>query len=194
MLTHHDIKVKLKQLRRTQGELGEAIGMPYHTINRTVNGERVLRATEMIKIEAQLELWETAFTPHAGGRTKEVDRIPFYTTPSADNTAVNLGKSAVIELVKAHPSQDTDQRPFAVRIANDLMSPRFEPGETAYIARIMPRRYDDCLIERTDGTAVVCRYTMQKDGMVFCEQLNPETELRFPAKDVIAVHKVVGRG
>lgn len=74
---------------------------------------------------------------------------------------------------------------FIVRTTGESMYPRLRSGEPVVVeVNVPPVRFDDVLVEMSDGTGMVKEYRGQKDGVLFLWQYNPEGEVRVPQTQV----------
>lgn len=82
---------------------------------------------------------------------------------------------------------------YAVRVHDDSMSPRYEPGE---VLQVDPYRQakpgDHVIIQLTDDQAFIKRLVRRGGGVVVCVQLNPKKEVEYKQSAVKSVHLVVG--
>lgn len=89
---------------------------------------------------------------------------------------------------------------YAVLIAGDSMSPRYQDGEIAFVDPTRQVKKGDYVVAqiRIDDNqppyAYVKRFIRHNTCELVLEQLNPEKELFFPHEQVVSVHFIVLAG
>jgi phage repressor protein C with HTH and peptisase S24 domain len=117
---------------------------------------------------------------------------------------IELHLSEALDYLGRPPSLSTDPDAYAVEIIGDSMSPRFEPGERAFVSPRAPVRIGDDVIvqlkgngedQLADRVAMVLIKRLAKRGPAFLElrQFNPDRTFRIEMDRVAAVHRVKGR-
>lgn len=82
---------------------------------------------------------------------------------------------------------------YAVRVQDDCMSPRYEPGELLLVDPFRHAKPGDyVIIQLKDGQAFVKRLERRAGGIVACSQLNPKKAVEWKAEKVKSIHLVVG--
>jgi phage repressor protein C with HTH and peptisase S24 domain len=82
---------------------------------------------------------------------------------------------------------------YAVRVHDDSMSPRYEPGEVLLVDPYRQAKPDDhVVIQLTDGQAFIKRLVRRGGGIVACAQLNPKKNIEYKQAQIKAIHLVVG--
>lgn len=122
--------------------------------------------------------------------------VPLYGyTGASSATRRIIAEQRLLGYVPAHPNQAHMHDAFALQVSDVSMSPRYEPGETVYLApNQWPRRGQDCVLITTENESLVKRFERRSDLGVHLHQLNPDEDLVIAAEEVSAVHAVVGRG
>ncbi len=154
-----------------------------------MTGERKdLRQTETQAIEQALAEME-------GRSSRPAGMIPLLGYAAAGGTDLIVWNADdPVQWVEAPPMLDGSSDILAIRVSGDSMEPRLFAGEVIYVGRkLAPSRNGDAVIEFNDGTAVVKSYGGTRQGYVFARQYNPDSELRFDASTVKAVHAVLWR-
>lgn len=206
-----DIKSKLREVRATQQDLASFMGVNHRAVFRIVNGERKsLTTVEAEAIRRFFELRERPVVPDklvndfaeessrgtlpraTGGRSD----IPLFGgADTPEGWMISLAAAHQVGRIMAHPSQATARRAFAVEVVDDSMSPRFEPGERAYVAAgTMPEKGKYCLLEYKDLTARIVQFVERRERQVIFRQLNPPKQIVLKAGDGFTVHAIVGQG
>lgn len=91
------------------------------------------------------------------------------------------------------PALSTVKDAFAVYVHDDCMSPKFEPGEIAWIHPTRPvAPGNHVIIELADGQAFIKRLVRRTGSHVICLQYEPRKEIRFDIKKVKRLYYVVG--
>ncbi len=82
---------------------------------------------------------------------------------------------------------------YAVRVHDDSMSPRYEPGTVLLVDPFRaPKPGDNVIIQLTDGQAFVKVLQRRAAGIVACGQFNPKKTIEYKQSRVKSVHLVVG--
>ncbi len=82
---------------------------------------------------------------------------------------------------------------YAVRVHDESMSPRFEPGTVLLVDPFRaPKPGDNVIIQLADGQAFVKVLTRRAGGIVACSQFNPKKTLEYKQAKVKSLHLVVG--
>lgn len=205
-----EIKPRLRAARASTQELADFMGVEHHIADNIVNARRKhLRQAEVEIIRRFFELRERPLYPEPGPANADARRphevgdhspgraeIPLFAgTDTPDGWMLSLSAHQQVGRVMAHPSQARAGRAFAVEVVDDKMSPRFEPGEIAYVtAGILPRKGQDCLVEYKNLTAQLLQFVERNDRRVVLRQLNPVEQVILKPGDGFVIHAVVGRG
>ncbi len=193
-----DLPSRLKRAGRSQAELARHLRLDPSSLTKTIKGQRVLKADEMMAIEAFFESAPSdpnAPIDLASRRRSGQRRIPVYGYAAAGgDDRIAYADGRVIEWIDPPPLWSGAGDLIAVRVVGVSMEPRLFEGEmvVAQLA-LPPARNRDCLIEMQDGSALVKTYATQKDGFVFCHQWNPDKEVRLKTDDVKALHAIIWR-
>ena len=82
---------------------------------------------------------------------------------------------------------------YAVRVHDDSMSPRYEPGTVLLVDPFRaPKPGDNVIIQLSDGQAFVKVLARRSGGIVACSQFNPKKTIEYKQTRVKAIHLVVG--
>lgn len=186
------LKRRLQKAGRNQEELAEALNISPWSASRLVRGQRTMKALEATRIDtwlAETASDQTKDGPSVGGK------IPLYGYAAGSSPErVAFTSSRALDWIDGPPHQVFSGPVAALRVAGDSMEPRLFAGEEVLIALdLPPARGRDCVLEFKDGTAAVKTYEKSRDGWIFCRQYNPDSEVRFAASEVKAVHAVLWR-
>ncbi|SFF45289.1 XRE family transcriptional regulator [Aureimonas phyllosphaerae] len=102
----------------------------------------------------------------------------------------------VIDYARRPPGIAAVRNVFAIHVLGDSMSPRFEVGDLAYCGGRHAVPGDDVVIElqgEPGGSrrGYVKRLVQRTAKELIVRQFNPAIELRFPMKEVKAIHRVI---
>ena len=200
-----DIKGRLKAVRASVAELAIFMEVDYHVADRIVNAKRKhLTTIEAESIERFLALRERPNYVEAerverpSGVEQATARAEIPLFGGADTQhgwMLSLSAHSQVGRAMAHPKQATARRAFAVEVVDDSMSPRFEPGEIAYVAGgQMPRKGQDCLVEFADLTARILQFVDRSERTITFRQLNPPQNVTRQLSEKLQIHAIVGRG
>lgn len=82
---------------------------------------------------------------------------------------------------------------YAVDVAGDSMSPRFEPGNRLWVRPKGPVRAGDDVVIQLDGErAIVKRLIRKTEKFIIVAQFNPTKEIKIPKDEVRQIDLVVG--
>lgn len=82
---------------------------------------------------------------------------------------------------------------YAVRVHDESMSPRYEPGTVLLVDPFrQPKPGDNVIVQLTDGQAFVKVLQRRAAGLVVCLQFNPKKTIEYKQARVKALHLVVG--
>lgn len=110
------------------------------------------------------------------------------------------GDDDVVGHIEAPPRLAGVPDAYAVYVIGDSMSPRYEPGEVVCVNPYLPPRRDDYVvvkISEDNGVTVagfIKRFIEMNERELRCSQLKPIKTLKWPRKNVIAVHRIVWAG
>ncbi len=214
------MKNRIREIRRAQGltlqKLGDRIGTTPQQIHRLEKGNRRLTTdwmervasglgvhpTELIADDAELATRSSGGPPAAandpGLRVAEIPAyggadLPVLGTAKGGSDALLFNDGEVAERV-ARPSLLAGAiQGYAVYMTGDSMEPRYQALELLYVNPARPVT-GGCyaVVQKTNGEALVKRFVRRDDRVVVLEQLNPRAEIRIPAEEVAAVHRIVG--
>lgn len=179
---------------KTNADLGRLLGLDGSQVTRIIKGARQIQRHEWRKIEDWL-----------GGSLQEIEQhdvaimpglVPLYGWAGAASAErLTFAEQTLIGAVPRHPNQANVRGAFALRVSDESMVPRYEPGEIVYVApNQWPAREQDCVLVTHEGYGYLKRFVRRADGAVTVHQLNPAQDLAFKLDDISAMHAVVGRG
>lgn len=197
-----------KGRERSQGEVGEILGMSAQAWQKHEAGERKLPDEKIDKVllfldadreELELErarILGTPMTRPSGMETRSRDFV-FDVFGRARTSAAG---SEIYDI--ANPMQRVDLRQVlgtnigAMRMAGDSMVPWAESGELVLFDRdAYPRRGAGCVIETDTGQAHVRRYEKTDGSTLYASELHPEPRIvTFDLRKVVGVYAVTLRG
>lgn len=110
--------------------------------------------------------------------------------------AMQLQSDTPIEFVSRPVGVATIAQLYALYVTGESMSPRFEHGELVYVAPRPVRKGDYVVVQATDASgdriAYLKRYLGRTaDDGISLEQFNPAGTLTVPARDLIAIHRIL---
>lgn len=179
---------------KTNADLGRLLGVDGSQVTRIIKAQRQIQRHEWRKIEDWL-----------GGSLQDVEQadvaimpglVPLYGWAGASSDErLTFAEQTLIGAVPRHPNQNNVRGAFALRVSDESMVPRYEPGEIVYVApNQWPAREQDCVVVTDEGYGYLKRFVRRAEGAVTVHQLNPSKDLVFKMEDVSAMHAVVGRG
>lgn len=172
-------------------DLGRLLGLDSPQITRIFKGRRRIQRHEWRKIEGWLG--GQTLAPPAGEPVAFLPgTVPLYGWTGHDDRLA-LGPDDLLGAVPMHPAQANVRDAFAVQVADETMAPRYDPGETIYLApRRWPKPGKDCLVQLRDGRAFVARLLRRHEGQVELTRFGGPP-LLLPVDELEAIHAVVGR-
>lgn len=112
-----------------------------------------------------------------------------------ESQVMNLGEA--VDMVRRPPGLTEAKGIYALYIAGDSQSPRFETGELIFVHPHRPcGPGDDVVVQvRDDHDEVVCalvkRLVRRTNSVVTLRQFNPPTEFDVPAARIHAIHRIL---
>ncbi len=181
-------------LRRA--ELGRLLGVDASQVTRIFDGRRRIQRHEWRKIEGWLGQSVTEGVADIDDVAIMPGMVPLYGwAGAASDDRLTLAKQTLLGAVPRHPNQANVLSAFALKVQDDSMVPRYEPGEVIYLApNQWPGREQDCVLVTREGYGYLKRFRARTGERLKLIQFNPERELEFDVADVAAMHSVVGRG
>lgn len=115
-----------------------------------------------------------------------------------------LHLAEVLDYLGRPPSMQTDPDAYCVEIVGESMSPRFEPGERAYVSPRSAVSIGADVIVQLKGAGeedladrvvmvLIKRLVKRSPKFIELRQFNPDMTFRVPIERVAAVHRVKGR-
>ncbi|WP_309628224.1 S24 family peptidase [Brevundimonas sp.] len=178
-----------------KSELGRLLGIDASQVTRIFDDRRRIQRHEWRKVES----WLGQEISRAG-ETSEISILPgmvplYGWAGAASDDHLTLAQQTLLGAVPRHPNQANIIGAYALKVAGDSMVPRYEPGETIYIApNQWPSRDQDCVLVTKDDYGYLKRYVGRDAKTVTLTQFNPPRDWSFEKDNVAAVHAVVGRG
>lgn len=184
-------------------ELSEKVGVKAHTIRRYTRQEaqpRIELAEKIanvfgVHVNEVLGASIIQTTPPDASAKQAL--MPAYGAVQAGIGFDITDVTAPVEMVTVPDYLANAPSPYAVFVTGDSMEPRFTAGELLYVHPGKPIRRNDYVIVQLQADnsnhAIVKRLVKQSEEELIVEQLSDGQTRNIPAKDVIAVHRVVGQ-
>jgi phage repressor protein C with HTH and peptisase S24 domain len=222
------IKELRDKLKISQADLAEAVGTSQPQIKRLEAGDRKLtkewaeRLSPHLKVTAEELLFgnpnvaesikvnspssavqQEEELPNAFIRDKVEGlgrRIPVYGQAVGGVDGEFLMNGSILYEVMAPPIISNISGAYAVQVAGDSMSPRYEDGEICFVDPKRRVKRGDYVIAqiRQEGhgplLAYVKRFIRQNSIELVLEQFNPPKQLRFAGETVVSVHYIALAG
>lgn len=209
------MKNRIRELRLRQDltlqRLADRIGTTPQQIHRLERGVRRLSTewmervasglgvhpTELIANEADLAMRSGA-GDGAGIRVRELPAygaidLPVYGTAVGGSDTLLFNDGEVTERLARPALLAGAVQAYAVYMTGDSMEPRYRALELLYVNPARPVTAGCyAVVQKANGEALVKRFRSRDDHAVVLEQLNPDSEIRIPAEDVTAIHRIVG--
>lgn len=102
-----------------------------------------------------------------------------------------------VDYVRRAPGLVAARDAYALYVENESMEPRFPPGELVLVHPGRPVRSADAVVvqiqtaEHAPIETFIKIMVRRTNGDLICRQYNPEAEIRFSAKTVLCVHRVL---
>lgn len=195
LLTWFDVAERLKGVERgAQSRLAKALKIDPSYFSRKLKSRTDLTMREQRQVEAFFALEpEAEFVSDTAIETVRSGRLKvFGYAATSDGDRIAIASDRVLDMLQLPAGLDLDpEEYFVVLPIGSSMEPRIFAGEPQVVRRgYPPARDKKCLIEFSDGTAVIKAYRGQKDGRVFAEQYNPAKVVDFDASSVKAIHAI----
>jgi phage repressor protein C with HTH and peptisase S24 domain len=208
------MKNRIRELRRGAGltlqRLADLVGTTAQQINRLERGDRRLTTEWMERIAGGLEVHPAELIDAAAGAaprgagggpgadaagafTAGARDLPVYGTARGGSDALLFNDGEILERLPRPELLSGATQAYAVYMTGDSMEPRYEALELLYVNPARPvTRGCYVVVQKRNGEAIVKRLVSRNDHELVLSQLNPPLELRIPAVEVVAVHRVVG--
>ena len=143
----------------------------------------------------------------SGWRPAPMPALPLIATAMAgawgpadgDIELTELRLNEIVDHLPRPPSLASDAGAFALTIVGDAMWPRFRPGRRVAVSPKAPVAIGDDVVvslasEQETGrtTALIKELVRRTAAYLELRQFNPEATFRVDARDVSAIHKVMG--
>ena len=103
---------------------------------------------------------------------------------------------APIDSIEAPPYLQNSVDAYAVYVAGDSMSPRFNAGEVVFVHPGKPFKANDSVIVQFENEqanhAVVKIFKKMDEKKIFLSQFNPVKAVNFQRSQVKCIHKIIG--
>lgn len=181
---------------RNRAWLGRLLGLDSSQVTRTLQGRRRLQRHEAQKAREALGLQQAPANVSGGSVVPMPGLVPLFGwVGAATQSRLTIADQNLRGYVPMHPNQLNIRDAFALEVADVSMSPRYEPGETVYLApHKRPRSGDDCVVVTTEHEGLLKRFVRWTPDHLVLHQLNPPGDLQISLERVQAIHTVVGRG
>lgn len=183
---------------RTQAEAAAYLsrrtgdGVSVYKVNRWLNRQTKI-PIEIIDAMRELAGQPASAPPAVTQLTETADVVPLFGYANAAGASLRLNEDQRVGVVPIHPAQRGSRSAFAFIVFGDSLSPRLRHGDVGYAIRNRtPQIGFPCVVELDGGEALVKIFERADDKTIFLSQLNPKKELSFAAREVTAMHAVVG--
>lgn len=191
----------------SMAELARRSGVPYDSINKYLRGDiEQPRGDTIDRLAKAIErdpLWLREGLEKSNAVIGEkIQREPGWEPPTfiplygqavgGEHGEFVLNGNKLADIL-APPSLSHTHGAYAVSVAGDSMSPRYEDGETVFVdprKRVIRGDYVVVQIQTHEEgplLAYVKRFLRHTDKELVLEQFNPPKELRFPHRQVVSV-------
>lgn len=179
-----------------KADLARLLDLDSSQVRRIEKGERKIQHHEWSRIDEWLSVSLGQSVREAAEVAIMPGLVPLYGGVGASpDDRVTFAEQSLLGAVPRHPNQANVRGAFALRVHDESMSPRYEPGEIVYLApNQWPAREQDCVVVTNDGFGFLKRFVRRLEGEMVCRQLNPAKDLTWDMSTLSAVHAVVGRG
>lgn len=187
-----DIPQRLRLMNRRQADLARHLQLDPSSLTKTLNGQRRVQPAEVIAIEAFFgEKLVLATVAPQTPRRRAAGKPQLFGYASDDHQRIAFAPDKVTLEVEPPPFWDGVGELAYVRQIGEEMEPRYLQGEVIPIRlNVPPAKGGDCLVELTDGTAILRTYDGQRQGSVFVKQYNEPRLTALLATQVRALHAV----
>jgi len=191
-----DIPEELKRVGKKQADLARFMPLDPSSLTKLIKGERSMKVPELRRLE---EFFSAANGGEpverlASRRAEAQARIPLFGVPHGDDGAVLFTSGREADWISPPIVAPANVELVAVRVPGDQMEPRMFQGEIVVAqVRMPPARDRDCVVEFTDGTAIVRTFKGLRDGRVHLELYHPASNIHVDATKVRALHAVLAR-
>lgn len=178
-----------------KADLGRLLAIDASQVTRIFDDRRRVQRHEWRKIEAWLGQ-SVARAPETAEISLLPGMVPLYGwAGAASDDRLTLAQQTMLGAVPRHPNQANIIGAFALKVQDDSMMPRYEPGETIYLAQGQwPSRNQDCVLVTKEGFGYLKRFVGRTGETIQLTQFNPPRDWSFETSEIAAFHAVVGRG
>ena len=179
----------------SQAGLAQALKRHPSAINRIVNGERQIKASEVPTILAYLEIGADEPVPVGTQRIErepapapaERPDVPVWASAEAGIDGAMVLTSGPIDFIRRSERMQGVRNPFAFYVIGSSMSPAIEHGDQVVVNPAVPVRTGaDCVFVHDDGggtmLALVKRLLRTTTDAWRVRQFNPERDFELPKK------------
>ena len=201
MARRNRIRLLAAEAGMTMAELAVAINMQPHTLRRYSRheAEPKLEIAQAIADFFRVSVDDVLGTSLGSPAVVSGDgarKIPLYGAAEAGLGFDVSDITEPIDRIDCPVALADATNPYAVFVAGESMSPRFEPGEIVFVHPGRPiRKGDDVIVQlHADSRvhAILKRYVSRSDDALTLEQINPARKISHKNEAVKAVHKVIG--
>lgn len=207
------MKNRIRELRLRQDltlqRLADRIGTTPQQIHRLERGVRRLSTEWMERVASGLGVHPTELIANeadlamragdgSGVRVRELPAygaidLPVYGTAVGGSDTLLFNDGEVTERLARPALLAGAVQAYAVYMTGDSMEPRYRALELLYVNPARPVTAGCyAVVQKANGEALVKRFRSRDDHAVVLEQLNPDSEIRIPAGEVTAIHRIVG--
>ena len=197
------IKQRLAELRKSQADLAQALGLDASAVSRMIKGERQIKADELTKLARLLHL-----TPEqAMHRLNEPESddgqryladahgpIPVYRGAEAgEDDDLLFEEGGPGETIARPPVLDGVKGAFAVWCQGSSMEPKYEPGQRLYVHPNKPLR-KNCfvVVRKKNGKGLIKQFLGFEGDRLVLRRLSPKpATFSLPRGDVDGVWRIV---
>lgn len=196
----------------TQRGLAERMGVNPAAVNRMLYGRRNIMADELPIIEDYLGVAldvgrapaaEYQQSPRGSARgfsdvrRAEIDGHGALVQPLPPPVPVYRDRRSddVIDWAVRHPHQFSLRDAYALYVDSEDMQPRYFRGELVYVHPAKPvMTGSDCVVQYEDGRVALRRLVQKTNDKIVVQAFNPARLEELSARDITALHSIVGRG
>lgn len=194
------IEEAMRAQGKSKADFGRLLGIDSSQVTRTFSGkppQRRIQLHEMQKVEAWLGWTHGAIGGGAAGLVVPLPgMVPLYGLVGASSVSrLTIAEQSILGYVPMHPAQANLREPFALQVVDESMIPRYEPGETVFVApNKWPLPGQDAVLVDVESNGFLKKFLRRDAEAIHMAQLNPPQDLVFERAKTAALHAVVGRG
>lgn len=194
----------LEKPGKTQAGLAQALGVDPAAVSRLLIGKRQLKAAEIPKVEAYLELEREAGRVEPNARPAAAinlfgeANLPIYASAQGGGTGMTISYDPIEYVVRPSPLVGV-KNAFGFYVIGESMEPMYKPGWIVLVHPTRPPLRGDAVLvtlksdDQMSHDALVKIFEGWKDEKLMLSQLNPVEKLRgIPRDRVESVQLIVG--